>query len=60
MLGGAGVLVIVTSLRSDPAKATGIDGAVKTLAGTVRQGALLFVAAIGFAAYGLYSFALMR
>ena len=37
VLGGAGVLVIVTSLRSDPAKATGIDEAVKTL-GRHRRG----------------------
>jgi hypothetical protein len=31
VLSGGGVLVIVASLRSNPAKATGIDAAVKTL-----------------------------
>ena len=56
----AGVLVIVASVRTDPAKAAGLDAAVHTLA-SVRSGdVLVLFAALGFAAYGCYSFALAR
>jgi hypothetical protein len=60
VLAGAGVLVIVAAVRADPSKATGLDGAVKTLQHAPLGTALLIVAATGFAAYGLYSFALSR
>lgn len=60
VLCGAGVLVIVASVRSDPAKATGIDCAVKVLGAAPFGKVLIIVAAIGFACYGLYSFALTR
>jgi hypothetical protein len=60
VLFAAGVSVIVATYVSDPAKATGLDAAVESL-GHARFGtAILFVAAMGFAAYGLYSFALAR
>jgi hypothetical protein len=56
----AGVLVIVASINSEPAKAAGMDAAVKTLAETQWGRTLLIFAAVGFAAYGVYSFALTR
>ncbi|MGW0175583.1 DUF1206 domain-containing protein [Rhodococcus sp. NPDC003322] len=57
---GAGILVIVATLRSDPSRATGIDGAVKTL-GEAPFGQFLLVAAgVGIASYGLYSFVMAR
>jgi uncharacterized membrane protein len=60
VLFATGVSVVVATYVSDPAKATGLDAAVKSL-GHARFGtAILFVAATGFAAYGLYSFALAR
>ena len=60
VLAGAGLLVVVASLRADPSKATGLDGAVKTLREAPFGTALILLAASGFAAYGLYSFALSR
>ncbi len=60
VLASAGVLVVVASVRADPSKATGLDGAVKTLRQAPFGTALIILAAIGFAAYGLYSFALSR
>ncbi|ORM26874.1 DUF1206 domain-containing protein [Williamsia sp. 1135] len=57
---GAGILVIVASINSDPSKATGIDGAVKTLGEAPFGKFLLILAGIGIAAYGLYSFAMAR
>lgn len=53
MLCGAGVLVIVASVRSDPAKATGIDGAVKVVGAAPFGRVLIITAAMGFACYGL-------
>jgi hypothetical protein len=60
VLFAAGLSVIWATYSSDPAKATGLDGAVKTLGEAQFGGAILIVAAMGFAAYGLYSFALTR
>lgn len=60
VLAVAGVLVVVASVRADPSKATGLDGAVKTLGQMPFGSVLIGVAAVGFAAYGLYSFALTR
>jgi hypothetical protein len=60
VLAGAGILVIVASLRSDPTKSAGIDVAVKTLGGAPFGKVLLIVAAAGFAAYGFYSFVRSR
>jgi hypothetical protein len=56
----AGVLVIVATLQSDPAKSTGLDGAVKTLGAAPFGQALLILAAAGVAAYGIYSFVRSR
>ncbi|QYB01527.1 DUF1206 domain-containing protein [Rhodococcus sp. USK10] len=60
VIAGAGVLVIVAVLNSDPSKATGIDGAVKTLGSAPFGQFLLILAALGIAAYGLYSFVMAR
>ena len=60
VLAGAGVLVGVASVCADPSKATGLDGAVKTLRQAPFGTALIVLAGSGFAAYGLYSFALSR
>ncbi|TFV55735.1 DUF1206 domain-containing protein [Mycobacterium sp. PS03-16] len=60
VLAGAGVLVVIASIRADPSKATGLDGAVKALQQAPFGSVLIGVAAAGFAAYGLYSFALTR
>jgi hypothetical protein len=60
VLAFAGVLVIVASIRVDPSKATGLDGAVKSFGHAPFGTALILLAAGGFAAYGLYSFALSR
>ncbi|MCW2557115.1 MAG: hypothetical protein JWP55_1079 [Mycobacterium sp.] len=57
---GAGVLVLVATLRSDPSKATGIDGAVKTLGEAPFGKFLLILAALGIAAFGVYSFVRSR
>lgn len=57
---GAGVLVIVATLNADPAKASGIDAAVKTLGQAPFGKFLLLAAALGFAAYGAYCFVLAR
>ncbi len=60
VLAFAGVLVVVASVRVDPSKATGLDGAVKAFGHAPFGTALILLAGIGFAAYGLYSFALSR
>jgi hypothetical protein len=52
----AGVLVIVATLQADPAKSTGLDGAVKTLGAAPFGQVLLVLAAAGLAAYAVYSF----
>lgn len=56
VLAGAGILVIVATFTSDPAKASGVDAAVKTLGGAPFGQFLLIVAALGLAAYGAYGF----
>ncbi|WP_051574989.1 DUF1206 domain-containing protein [Mycobacterium sp. URHB0044] len=57
---GAGILVLVATLRFDPSKATGIDGAVKTLGAAPFGKFLLIIAALGLAAFGAYSFVRSR
>jgi hypothetical protein len=57
---GAGLLVLVATLRSDPSKATGIDWAVKTLGEAPFGKFLLILAALGIAAFGVYSFVRSR
>jgi uncharacterized membrane protein len=60
VIAGAGVLVIVAASRSQPNKATGLDGALKTLGAQPYGAALLIVAGLGIITYGLYSFAMAR
>lgn len=60
VLAGAGLLVIVATVNADPAKASGIDAAVKTLGQAPFGKILLLGAALGFAAYGAYSFVMAR
>ncbi|MBI3212281.1 MAG: DUF1206 domain-containing protein [Mycobacterium sp.] len=59
-LGGAGMLVVIATLNADPAKAAGIDAAVKTLGQAPFGKFLLIAAAVGFAAYGAWCLALAR
>jgi hypothetical protein len=60
VLSAVGISIIAATFLDDPAKATGLDGAVKTLGSTHYGGATLTAAAMGFTAYGLYSFTLTR
>ena len=60
VLAGAGILVIVAAVTADPSKATGIDGAMKTVAGWPAGQFLLVIAALGLAAYGIYCFVMAR
>ncbi len=55
-----GVLVIVAACRSEPKKATGLDGALKTLGAQHYGAALLIAAGLGIITYGLYSFVMAR
>lgn len=57
---GAGGLVVAAVFTSDPSKATGIDGAIKTLGSQPFGQVLLVAAGIGIALYGLYAFVLAR
>ena len=59
-IAGAGVLVVVAATRSEPNKATGLDGALKTLGAQPYGVALLIAAGLGIITYGLYSFAMAR
>ena len=59
-LGIVGVLFCVAGLRHQPSKASGLDGALRTLREQPLGGVLLTIVALGFAAYGLYSFARAR
>jgi hypothetical protein len=60
VIAGVGVLVIVAASRSEPSKATGLDGALKTLGAQPYGAALLIAAGVGIITYGLYSFAMAR
>lgn len=60
VLAGAGILVIVATLQADPAKASGLDAAVKTLGQAPFGKFLLILAAVGIAAFGAYSFVRSR
>ncbi|MBI2696734.1 DUF1206 domain-containing protein [Mycobacterium nebraskense] len=55
-----GALVIVAACRSEPKKATGLDGALKTLGAQHYGAALLIAAGVGIITYGLYSFVMAR
>jgi hypothetical protein len=60
VLAGAGILVIVATLQADPSKATGLDAAVKALGQAPFGKFVLFAAALGIAAFGVYSFVRSR
>jgi hypothetical protein len=59
-IAGAGVLVIIAASLSQPDKATGLDGALKTLGAQPYGAILLILASVGIITYGLYSFAMAR
>lgn len=54
--GIAGALVVVAAVRSDPAKATGLDVALRTLAAQQYGPVLLVLIAIGLAAFAVFTF----
>lgn len=51
-----GVLLVVAAVTFDPAKSTGLDGALRTLAAKPFGVALLGIVALGFAVYGVFCF----
>ncbi|NMN98787.1 DUF1206 domain-containing protein [Antrihabitans stalactiti] len=57
---GVGVVVVIATVNSEPEKATGLDGALKTLGAQTYGMALLVIAGIGIITYGLYSFVMAR
>ncbi|NVN54028.1 DUF1206 domain-containing protein [Mycolicibacterium hippocampi] len=60
VLAGAGLLVIMATLQADPAKASGLDAAIKTLGQAPFGKFLLIAAGLGIAAFGAYSFVRSR
>jgi hypothetical protein len=56
VLGGAVLLVIISTLLADAGKACGLDAAVKALGQAPYGKFLLILAALGIAAFGAYSF----
>jgi drug/metabolite transporter (DMT)-like permease len=58
--GIAGVLFVVAAVRYDPDKARGLDAALRALSEQTYGTLLLLLAAIGFAAYGLFAVAEAR
>jgi hypothetical protein len=60
VIAGAGVLVIIAASLSQPDKATGLDGALKTLGAQPYGAILLILAGLGIITYGFYSFAMVR
>lgn len=59
-IAGVGLLVVVAAINSEPNKATGLDGALKTLLAQPYGAPLLILAGLGIITYGLYSFAMAR
>ena len=55
-----GVLFITAAVQADPSKATGLDGALHTLRDQPAGVLLLVVVALGFMAFGVYSFVRAR
>lgn len=55
-----GGLFILAAWQADPEEATGLDGALKTLADQPLGTVLLLVVALGLVAFGVYSFARAR
>jgi hypothetical protein len=59
-LGIVGVLFVGAGLHAAPQEASGLDGALKSLRDKPFGTGLLVVMAVGFAAYGVYSFSRAR
>lgn len=59
-LGVVGVLFTFAAINANPEEAEGIDGAVETLLGMPGGPVIVVLVGVGFAAYGLYSFARAR
>ncbi|MCE3553723.1 DUF1206 domain-containing protein [Pseudonocardia sp. RS11V-5] len=55
-IGVLGVLIVSAAVTFDPAKANGLDSALKTLAGQPFGVVLLTLVALGIAAYGVFCF----
>jgi len=55
-----GILFVVAAVTLDPASATGIDGALKSLAALPYGFAVLLAVGVGLIAYGCYMFARAR
>ncbi len=53
-IGVIGVLVVTAAIRFDPAKASGLDAALRSLAQTPAGPWLLVVVALGLATYGVF------
>ena len=51
-----GALFVAAAITFDPSKATGLDGALKTLADLPFGKVILVIVGLGFVAYGAYSF----
>ncbi|MEE6179515.1 DUF1206 domain-containing protein [Mycobacterium sp. 050134] len=60
VIAATGALVVVAACRSEPKKATGLDGALKTLGAQPFGAALLTASGVGLITYGLYSFVMAR
>lgn len=60
VIAAAGALMVFAACRAEPKKASGLDGALKTLGAQPYGMALLIAAALGIITYGLYSFVLAR
>ncbi len=59
-LGIVGVLFVTAAVTADPSKSTGLDGALHTLRAQPAGVILLVIVALGFVAYGVYSFVRAR
>ncbi|WP_318244002.1 MULTISPECIES: DUF1206 domain-containing protein [Oerskovia] len=59
-LGVLGALVVAAAVTADPAKASGLDAALRTIGDQPFGAFLLAATGVGFAAYGVYSFARAR
>ncbi|MFC7450082.1 DUF1206 domain-containing protein [Rhodococcus daqingensis] len=55
-----GLLLVLAAGQAEPAKATGLDGVLKTLLAQPYGVVLLVLAGVGIITYGLYSFAMAR
>lgn len=55
-----GVLFVIAAIRANPEQAQGIDGAIETVLGWPGGAIIVVLVGVGFAAYGLYSFARSR